>query len=49
MLLTDIITGVLSTIYYRFWEFGDVVADRKLANIILVDRKGMKEDPGDEP
>lgn len=48
MLLTDIITGVLSTIYYRFWEFGDV-ADRKLANIILVNRKGMKEDPGDEP
>ena len=38
--------GPLSIIYQRSWESGEVPADWKLANIIPIYKKGVREDPG---
>ena len=42
----DVTAGPLSIIYQRSWEFGEVCADGKLANVIPIYKKGMREDPG---
>ncbi|KAK4832343.1 hypothetical protein QYF61_021872 [Mycteria americana] len=44
--LADVMAGPLSMIYQRSWESGEVPADWKLANVIPVYKKGMREDPG---
>ena len=44
--LADVMAGLLSIIYQRSWESGVVPADWKLANIIPVYKKGIREDPG---
>ena len=44
--LADVTAGPLSIIYQRSWESGEVPADWKLANIIPIYKKGMREDPG---
>ncbi|KAK4822917.1 LOW QUALITY PROTEIN: hypothetical protein QYF61_023417, partial [Mycteria americana] len=38
--------GPLSIIYQRSWESGKVPDDWKLANVIPIYKKGMREDPG---
>ena len=44
--LADITAGPLSIICERSWESGEVPADWKLANVIPIYKKGMREDPG---
>ncbi|KFV96106.1 hypothetical protein N327_11049, partial [Fulmarus glacialis] len=44
--LVDVMAGPLSIIYQRFWESGEVPADWKLANVIPIYKKGVREDPG---
>lgn len=44
--LADIIPGLLSAIYQRSWESGQVPAGWKPANVIHIYKKGMTEDPG---
>ncbi|GAB0209633.1 mitochondrial enolase superfamily member 1 [Grus japonensis] len=44
--LADITVGLLSIIYQGSWESGEVPADWKLANVIPIYKKGMREDPG---
>ncbi|GAB0206220.1 mitochondrial enolase superfamily member 1 [Grus japonensis] len=44
--LADVTAGPLSIIYQRSWESGEVPADWKLANVIPIYKKGMREDPG---
>ncbi|PKU28826.1 rna-directed dna polymerase from mobile element jockey-like [Limosa lapponica baueri] len=44
--LADVTAGTLSIIYQRSWKSGEVPADWKLANVIPVYKKGMREDPG---
>ncbi|GAB0207248.1 mitochondrial enolase superfamily member 1 [Grus japonensis] len=44
--LVDVMEGSLSIIYQRSWESGEVPADWKLANVIPIYKKGMREDPG---
>jgi len=43
--LADVMAGPLSIIHQRSWESGEVPADWKLANVIPVYRKGVREDP----
>ncbi|KAK4823652.1 hypothetical protein QYF61_005004 [Mycteria americana] len=38
--------GPLSIIYQRSWESGEVPDDWKLANVIPIYKKGVREDPG---
>ncbi|KAK4815141.1 hypothetical protein QYF61_017582 [Mycteria americana] len=44
--LVDVMAGHLSIIYQRSWESGEVPTDCKLANVIPIDKKGVREDPG---
>ncbi|KAK4807474.1 hypothetical protein QYF61_008242 [Mycteria americana] len=44
--LADITVGPLSIVYQRSQESGEVPTDWKLANIIPIYKKGMREDPG---
>ncbi|KAK4823199.1 hypothetical protein QYF61_027208 [Mycteria americana] len=44
--LVDVMAGPLSIIYQRSWESGEVPADWKLASVIPIYKKGMREDPG---
>ncbi|KAK4818300.1 LOW QUALITY PROTEIN: hypothetical protein QYF61_010762 [Mycteria americana] len=44
--LADVMAGPLSVIYQRSWEPGAVPAICKLANIMAIYQKGMREDPG---
>ncbi|KFP53461.1 hypothetical protein N323_02953, partial [Cathartes aura] len=44
--LADVIAGPLLIICQRSWEPGEVSADWKLATIIPVYKKGVREDPG---
>ncbi|GAB0207914.1 mitochondrial enolase superfamily member 1 [Grus japonensis] len=44
--LADVTAGPLSIIYQSSQEFGEVPADWKLANVIPIYKKGMREDPG---
>ncbi|GAB0189105.1 mitochondrial enolase superfamily member 1 [Grus japonensis] len=44
--LVDIMTGPFSVIYQKSWESEEVPTDWKLANIIPIYKKGMREDPG---
>lgn len=43
--LVDVIAGPLSIIYQRFEESEDVPADCKLAKVIPIYKKGVREDP----
>ncbi|RMC04262.1 hypothetical protein DUI87_19081 [Hirundo rustica rustica] len=44
--LADIIGRPLMIIFERLWRSGEVPEDWKKANVTLVFKKGMKEDPG---
>ncbi|KAK4816177.1 LOW QUALITY PROTEIN: hypothetical protein QYF61_012467 [Mycteria americana] len=44
--LADVITGPLLIIYQRSWESGEVPADWKLASVVPIYKKGVREDPG---
>ncbi|KAK4824398.1 hypothetical protein QYF61_014058 [Mycteria americana] len=44
--LVDVMAGPLLIIYQRSWESGEVPADWKLANVIPIYKKGVREDPG---
>ncbi|KAK4831911.1 LOW QUALITY PROTEIN: hypothetical protein QYF61_020058 [Mycteria americana] len=44
--LADVMAGPLSIIYQRSWESGEVPADWKLASVIPIYKKGVREDPG---
>ncbi|KAK4830017.1 hypothetical protein QYF61_008280 [Mycteria americana] len=44
--LADVLTKPLSIIYQQSWLTGEVPADRRLANVTPVFKKGGKEDPG---
>ncbi|KAK4811079.1 hypothetical protein QYF61_016365 [Mycteria americana] len=44
--LANVTAAPLSIIYQRSWESGEVPADWKLANVIPIYKKGMREDPG---
>lgn len=44
--LADVKAGALSIICQRSWESGEVPADWKLANVTLISKKGVREDPG---
>ncbi|KFW81931.1 hypothetical protein N305_01139, partial [Manacus vitellinus] len=43
--LSDVIAKPLSMIFEQSWEYGEVPADQKLANVPIF-KKGKKEDPG---
>ncbi|KFP51109.1 hypothetical protein N323_02338, partial [Cathartes aura] len=45
--LADVMARPLSIIYQRSWESGEVRADWKLASVIPIYKKGVREDPGD--
>lgn len=42
----DLTAGPFSIICQRYWESGEVSVDWKLANVIPVYKKGVREDPG---
>ncbi|KAK4831141.1 LOW QUALITY PROTEIN: hypothetical protein QYF61_015444 [Mycteria americana] len=42
----DVMEGLLSIIYQRSWETGEIPADWKPANVIPICKKGVREDPG---
>ncbi|KAK4810508.1 hypothetical protein QYF61_004288, partial [Mycteria americana] len=44
--LADVTAGPLSIIYQRSWESGEIPTDWKLANVIPIYKKVMREDPG---
>ncbi|KAK4806195.1 hypothetical protein QYF61_001118 [Mycteria americana] len=44
--LADVMAGPLLIIYQRSWESGEVPADWKLATVIPIYKKGVREDPG---
>ncbi|KFP58021.1 hypothetical protein N323_02901, partial [Cathartes aura] len=44
--LADVTARSLSIIYQRSWESGEVPADWKLASVIPIYKKGVREDPG---
>ncbi|KAJ7424017.1 RNA-directed DNA polymerase from mobile element jockey-like protein [Pitangus sulphuratus] len=44
--LAEVMTGPLLIIYLRSWESGEVPADWKLAKVIPIYKKGVREDPG---
>ncbi|KAK4830691.1 hypothetical protein QYF61_012860 [Mycteria americana] len=44
--LADVLTKPLSIIYQQSWLTGEVPADWRLANVMLIFKKGRKEDPG---
>jgi len=41
---TDVITGLVSKIYQRALEFGEISGGWKLANLILIFKKSMREE-----
>lgn len=43
--LVDVTVGLLSVIYQRSWEYEEVPADWKLANVMSIYKKGIREDP----
>ena len=43
--LVDVTAGPLSIICQRSWGSGDILTDWKLANIIQMYKKGVREDP----
>ncbi|GAB0195083.1 mitochondrial enolase superfamily member 1 [Grus japonensis] len=43
--LADVMAGPLSITYQRSWESGEVLADCKLANVIPLCKKDVREDP----
>ncbi|KAJ7428141.1 rna-directed dna polymerase from mobile element jockey-like [Pitangus sulphuratus] len=43
--LADVIVRPLSMIFEWSWEYGGVPADWKLVNVVLIFKKGKKEDP----
>jgi len=43
--LVDVTAGLLSIIYQRSWESGEIPADWKLANVITIYKKGERTDP----
>ncbi|KAJ7405129.1 RNA-directed DNA polymerase from mobile element jockey-like protein [Pitangus sulphuratus] len=43
---TDVITKPLLMIFEQYWESREVPDDWKLANVVLIFKKGQKEDPG---
>ena len=45
--MAEVITWPLSTLCQHSWSTGDVPEDWRLANVILIYKKGHKEDPGD--
>ncbi|GAB0180000.1 mitochondrial enolase superfamily member 1 [Grus japonensis] len=44
--LVDVMAGPFLIIYQRSWESGEVPADWKLANVIPIYKKALREDPG---
>ncbi|KFO07782.1 hypothetical protein N312_12828, partial [Balearica regulorum gibbericeps] len=44
--LADVPAGPLSIICQKSWESGEIPADWKLASVIPIYKKGMKEDAG---
>ncbi|KFQ75093.1 hypothetical protein N337_12591, partial [Phoenicopterus ruber ruber] len=44
--LADVIAGHFSIICQRSWETGEVPTDCKLANVIPIYKKSVREDPG---
>lgn len=44
--LADVMVESFSTIYQSFQEFEEIPADWKLANMTMIYKKGMREDPG---
>ena len=44
--LADVMVGPLSIIYQKSWRSREVPADRKLANVIPIYKKSLREDPG---
>ncbi|KFP52464.1 hypothetical protein N323_08608, partial [Cathartes aura] len=44
--LADVMAGAFLSIYQRSWQSGEVPADWKLANVIPIYKKGVREDPG---
>ncbi|KAK4827324.1 hypothetical protein QYF61_016574 [Mycteria americana] len=44
--LAGVMAGPLLIIYQRSWESGEVPADWKLASVIPIYKKGVREDPG---
>lgn len=43
--LLDVASGLLSIIFQLPWEFGEISASWKLANVVSIFKKGKKEDP----
>lgn len=43
--LVDVVAKPLSMIFERSWQSGQVPGDWKKGNIVLIFRKGRKEDP----
>ena len=44
--LAGVLAKLLSFIYQQSWLTGDVLTDWKLANMMLIYKKGQKDDPG---
>lgn len=44
--VADVTAGPLSTVYQRPWEAGELPAGWRLANVILIYKKGTGEDTG---
>ncbi|KAK4818651.1 hypothetical protein QYF61_016700 [Mycteria americana] len=44
--VVDVMAGPLSIIYQRSWESGKVPAEWKLANVVPIYKKAVREDPG---
>jgi len=44
--LADVMLGPLSITYQRFWDSGEGPADWKLANVLPIYKKGVKEHSG---
>ncbi|PKU28023.1 rna-directed dna polymerase from mobile element jockey-like [Limosa lapponica baueri] len=44
--LVDVMEGPLLITYQRSWESGEVPDDWKLAKVIPINKKGVREDPG---